>query len=93
MAATHLLWRIDAAIRSAPASTHPSDTLLIIADTLDETVAHLWSINVPHQHLPHAPLAQLLRERAAQARALAPILAEPRPVEACADLLRRERAA
>lgn len=63
-----------------------ADALLVFASRIDE-----WRTELAISHPAPFRLALHLRALAERARTQAPIWAEPRPVAACADFLRRER--
>ena len=87
-----ILATLAARLRALPAENPqwPADALLIGAEALDAAAAEIDTRRASLAFDPLADLATGLRALAERARAQAPIWAEPRPVEACADLLRRE---
>jgi hypothetical protein len=83
---------LAARIRALPADNpeFPADALLIAAEAIDAAAAELDTRRASAAFDPLADLATGLRALATRARAQAPVWAEPRPLSACADLLRRE---
>jgi hypothetical protein len=88
-----ILAELAARLRALPRDNPqwPADALLIGADALDVAAAEIEARRTSSAFDGLADLATGLRALAERARAQAPIWAEPRPVGACADLLRRER--
>ena len=82
-----LIEPLEQRLRALPSDNpqFPADALLVFADRIDE-----WRLDLAISHPAPFRLATQIRALAERARAQAPIWAEPRPVAACADLLRRE---